>query len=99
MGEWAAMRQARRHLTDAGQIFILEGALTVAVSIVFFFVLPDFPEESKWLKEDEKAYIKARLEADQGRSARERKITLKDVGRVFKDYKVILGGFVSSRQS
>lgn len=66
----------------------------MAVSILFFFVLPDFPEESKWLKEDEKAYVKARLEADQGRSARERKITLGDVGRVFKDYKVILGGFM-----
>lgn len=76
------------------QIFILEGALTVAVSFVFFFILPDFPEESKWLRDDEKAYVKARLEADQGRSARERKITLGDVGRVFKDYKVILGGFM-----
>ena len=76
------------------QIFILEGALTVAVSFLFFFILPDFPEESKWLKDDEKAYVKARLEADQGRSARERKITLNDVGRVFKDYKVIIGGFM-----
>lgn len=64
------------------------------MSIVFFFVLPDFPEESKFLKPEEKAYVKARLEADQGRSARERKITLSDVGKVFKDYKVLIGGFM-----
>ena len=39
------------------QIFILEGALTVAVSFAFFFLLPDFPEESKWLRPDEKEYV------------------------------------------
>lgn len=94
------MGEARKEQTtvdrraDLTQIFILEGALTVVVSVLFFFILPDFPEESKWLKEDEKAYVKARLEMDQGRSARERKITLNDVGRVFKDYKVLLGGFM-----
>ena len=76
------------------QIFILEGCLTVLVSFFFFFLLPDFPEESKWLKEDEKAYVAARLWQDQGKSARERSITLKDVGRVFKDYKVIVAGFM-----
>ncbi|KAI7549787.1 MFS general substrate transporter [Hortaea werneckii] len=75
-------------------IFILEGCFTVLVSFFFFFLLPDFPEESKWLRPDEKAYVAARLRADQGRSARERPITLKDVGNVFKDYKVIVGGFM-----
>ena len=68
--------------------------MTVFVSFFFFFLLPDFPEESKWLKEDEKAFVSARLREDQGQSARDRKITLKDVGRVFKDYKVIVAGFM-----
>ena len=62
------------------------------VAIVFFFVLPDFPEESKWLTHEEKRYISARLRADQGNSARERHMTLKDVGNVFKDYKIFVGG-------
>lgn len=75
-------------------IFILEGALTVAVSFVLFFVLPDFPEESKWLSDEEKAYVTARLRADQGRSARERAIQWKDVRKVFKDYKVTIAGFM-----
>lgn len=76
------------------QIFILEGALSVLVAFIFFFILPDFPEDSKWLSQDEKAYVAARLRADQGQSARERAITLTDVGNVFKDYKVIVAGFM-----
>ncbi|KAK1812293.1 High-affinity nicotinic acid transporter [Friedmanniomyces endolithicus] len=75
-------------------IFILEGCLTVAFSFVFFFALPDFPEESKWLTPDEKSYVSARLRVDQGRSALERRITTKDVGRVLMDYKVIAAGFM-----
>lgn len=64
----------------------------MAVAICFFFVMPNFPEESTWLREDEKAFVAARLRIDQGQSARERPIGLKDVGRVFKDYKVIVAG-------
>jgi predicted MFS family arabinose efflux permease len=75
-------------------IFILEGLLTVIVACFFFFLLPNFPEESKWLTEDERTYVKARLQIDQGKSARERPITIRDVGRVFKDPKIIVGGFM-----
>lgn len=75
-------------------IFILEGLLTVLVSFAFFFLLPNFPEEVKWLTEDERAYVKARLQIDQGKSARERPIKARDVGNVFKDIKVIVGGFM-----
>jgi predicted MFS family arabinose efflux permease len=75
-------------------IFILEGVLTIVVSFFFFFLIPSFPEDAKWLTPDEKTYVKARLQVDQGRSAAERKITLRDVGRVFRDVKVVLGGFM-----
>lgn len=68
--------------------------MTVLVAFIFFFILPDFPEESKWLREDEKAYVSARLRADQGRSARERHMSFKDVVNVFKDWKVIAAGFM-----
>ena len=61
---------------------------------MWFFLIPDFPEEAKWLTEDERAYVKARLLKDQGLSARDRPITLRDVGRVFKDFKVIVAGFM-----
>lgn len=75
-------------------IFILEGTLTCVVALMFFFLIPSFPEDASWLSDTERAYIKARLQADQGRSAAERRITARDVGRVFKDFKVILGGFM-----
>lgn len=75
-------------------IFILEGCLTCVVAIFFFFMLPPFPEDAKWLTPEERAYVKARLQVDQGRSAADRKITLADVGRVFKDYKIFIGGFM-----
>jgi MFS family permease len=75
-------------------IFILEGTLTCLVAILFWFLLPDFPEDAKWLKEDERAYVKARLEVDQGKSALERAITFRDVVNVFKDYKIFIGGFM-----
>ncbi|KAJ9642369.1 High-affinity nicotinic acid transporter [Coniosporium apollinis] len=75
-------------------IFILEGLLTVVVSFAFFFLLPDFPEDAKWLTPSEREYVKARLRVDQGRSAAERSITLKDVGTIFKDVKLFVGGFM-----
>jgi len=75
-------------------IFILEGILTFVIGVIFLFTFPTFPEEAKWLTEDERAYIKARLEADQGRNAAERKITFRDVITVMKDYKIWLGGFM-----
>ncbi|KAF2797910.1 MFS general substrate transporter [Melanomma pulvis-pyrius CBS 109.77] len=75
-------------------IFILEGTLTCVVSFFFFFLLPNFPEEVKWLTEEERTFVKARLQQDQGKSAAERPIKIGDVGRVFKDFKVIVGGFM-----
>lgn len=75
-------------------IFILEGGLTVFVSFFFFFLLPDFPEDSAWLTADEKDYVTARLRLDQGSAAADRPITLRDVAAALSDYRVILGGFM-----
>lgn len=74
--------------------FIIEGAVTCLAAFTCFFLLPDFPEQVKWLQEDEKEYVAARLRMDQGRSAVERKITAKDVRNVFKDIKIWIGGFM-----
>ncbi|KAK3333544.1 major facilitator superfamily domain-containing protein [Cercophora scortea] len=75
-------------------IFILEGVLTFCVGLVFLFTFPSFPEQATWLSEDERAYVRARLEADQGRNAAERTITLADVKTVMSDIKVWLGGLM-----
>ncbi|KAI4246535.1 MAG: hypothetical protein L6R40_001898 [Gallowayella cf. fulva] len=75
-------------------IFILEGVLTAVVAISFFFIIPDFPENAKWLSEEERTYVETRLRKDQGRSAAERPIGIRDVVNVFKDYKIFVGGFM-----
>lgn len=75
-------------------IFIIEGAVTSVVAILFFWFLPDFPEDSKWLSSEEKNYVAARLRVEQGRSAIERQVTAKDIANVFKDFKVVIGGFM-----
>ena len=68
--------------------------MTCVVSLVFFFLLPDFPEEAKWLTTEERHYIQARLQADQGKSARDRKIKPRDVVNCFRDVKFWLGGLM-----
>ncbi|KAG5979794.1 hypothetical protein E4U55_004752 [Claviceps digitariae] len=76
-------------------IFIIEGSFTVLVSVLLFFLLPNFPEQASWLRDDERRYVAAKLRLDQGQEAGlERAITLADVGRVLRDYKVLVGGFM-----
>ncbi|KAK3357219.1 major facilitator superfamily domain-containing protein [Lasiosphaeria hispida] len=75
-------------------IFILEGVLTFVIGLVFLFTFPSFPEEAKWLTEEEREYVKARLQADQGHSGAERKITMADIKAVMSDFKVHLGAFM-----
>ena len=75
-------------------VFIIEGLLTCVVSFLFFWVLPDFPENAKFLSEGEKRFVQKRLEVDQGRAALDRPIQWKDVVQVFRDYKVLVAGFM-----
>ncbi|KAF2864011.1 MFS general substrate transporter [Piedraia hortae CBS 480.64] len=75
-------------------IFILEGLLTAVIAILFFFILPNFPEDTKWLTPEEKTYVAARLQVDQGKAALERKMTGRDVARLFKDWKIYPGAFM-----
>ena len=67
---------------------------TCVIAIVWYFAISDFPEDAKWLSSEERNYIKARLQADSGRAALERRTNLKDIGNFFKDYKVFLGGLM-----
>lgn len=47
-------------------LFIIEGAITVALALGAVFVLPDFPRNTKWLSEEERAYSIWRLEEEAG---------------------------------
>ncbi len=48
----------------------------------------------KWVTEEERAYIRARLEADQGPNGADIRVSFRDVLTVLKDYKIWLGGFM-----
>jgi MFS family permease len=47
-------------------LFIIEGVITVAVALVAFFILPNFPRTTTWLTEEEAALAVWRLEEDIG---------------------------------
>ncbi|PCH41172.1 MFS general substrate transporter [Wolfiporia cocos MD-104 SS10] len=75
-------------------IFILEGLLTCVISALLYFAISDFPEDVTWLSAEEKEFVKARLYADVGQSGRDVPLTLGSIFDIFKDYKIIVGGFI-----
>lgn len=66
-------------------VFIIEGVLTCVVAIGCFFVVPDFPEDAKWLTEEERAFLRDKLAKDVGKSAADASMTWRDIAAVFKD--------------
>lgn len=75
-------------------IFILEGILTCILGVVGFFLVADFPEDVKWLKEDERAFLRERLRIEQGDPQSKKKLNFKDLFLFFKDFKFFLGGMM-----
>lgn len=75
-------------------VFIIEGLMTCVVGIIAFFVVCDFPEDAKWLTEEEREFVRAKLAADTGDAAAHKSLGLRDVLAVFKDYKIFIGGWM-----
>jgi MFS family permease len=71
-------------------IFVLEGILTVLIGIAAFFFLSDFPEEAKWLTEEERRFVIQRA----GDHKVAVPITTHDLLVFFKDVKNILAGIM-----
>ncbi|KAI4722797.1 MFS transporter [Aureobasidium sp. EXF-10727] len=47
-------------------LFIIEGAITIGIAFIAFFVLPNFPRTTKWLSEEERQLAVWRLQEDIG---------------------------------
>ncbi|KAJ4390598.1 hypothetical protein N0V93_004194 [Gnomoniopsis smithogilvyi] len=45
-------------------LFILQGAVTFVIAVVGFFLLPDFPHDTKWLTQEERDLAVSRMELD-----------------------------------
>ena len=73
-------------------IFILEGLLTAVLALISFFLIPDFPEDVKWLTAEEKLYMQERLLSrhDGGQDL----TLLGGLSSYFKNYKAYLGGLL-----
>ena len=71
-------------------IFIIEGCVTIFVSIACWPVVPPFPEHCKFLSPDEKALMLARINADGGHVADD-EISFKKALHFLKDWKIWTG--------
>lgn len=72
-------------------IFILEGILTVVVSAASYYFIANYPSTAKFITENERSYIQARLKANSD-STRDEAFTWHNVTTALKDYKVWLYG-------
>ncbi|KAL1965499.1 hypothetical protein VTN77DRAFT_5755 [Rasamsonia byssochlamydoides] len=78
-------------------IFILEGLATVVIGVIAFWIVPDFPEDAKFLTESERRQVIHRLAIDHQMSAEPEKFKFSYFGQVLRDWKtytacVIFGG-------
>ncbi|KAM0818154.1 putative Major facilitator superfamily (MFS) profile domain-containing protein [Seiridium cardinale] len=71
-------------------LFILEGSVTVFLSLLSIFLLPDFPTTTRWLSDQERAIATHRLNKHSGSQDEERGPILHGVKLAVADYKVWL---------
>ncbi|KAF2186307.1 MFS general substrate transporter [Zopfia rhizophila CBS 207.26] len=78
-------------------IFLIEGLIPVAISLVIWRVLPDSPETARFLTPEERALLVNRLAGDtgsgHGKVTNQDKIKMHHIKAAFKDWK-IWGGVV-----
>ncbi|PKK79455.1 MFS general substrate transporter [Rhizophagus irregularis] len=70
-------------------IFIIEGLMTVIVSIISYFLLSNYPEKTKWLRDEERKYVVERLKYDAGK-AHVTHFNKKQIYAALTDWKVYL---------
>jgi len=78
-------------------IFILEGLITIATSVVAAFAIPTWPQKAKWLTDAERSRLLARLDTDSD-AAKQEKFAWRYVRQAFLDplvwgYALLFHGF------
>jgi sugar phosphate permease len=66
-------------------VFMLEGCATIVMAVVVWCLVPDFPEDCKWLKETEFEFLREKLAKETGRLEECVKLGFKEIAGVFKD--------------
>jgi hypothetical protein len=77
-------------VVNRSRIFIIEGCVTIFISLVCLPFIPPFPEQCNFLSPEEKALMLARVEADGGHVSND-EITLKKALYFLKDWKIWTG--------
>jgi MFS family permease len=72
-------------------IFILEGLLTVIVGFASFWMVHDFPDEAKFLSDNDRARVIRRLKFDMQSSAEHESFKMTYLVAALKDWKMWLG--------
>lgn len=75
-------------------IFILEGVATVVIGIISFWAVHDFPDEAKFLSEDDRRRVIRRLTLDQQSSAEHEEFKMGYFWASLKDWKTYLSAFI-----
>jgi MFS family permease len=74
-------------------IFIIEGCITVALGLLGFFLIVNFPDKAKFITEEERAIVMGRLNADRG-DAEDDHITFRKCLLHMKDWKMCYLSFI-----
>lgn len=69
-------------------IYIIEGVVTIALSLMLLFVVPDWPTQARWLSHDEKRLLIARQVLEDGGLARMDRMDGKALRRILFDWKI-----------
>lgn len=83
-------------------LFIIEGVIPIALGLIMPFWLTTGIDNAWYLKPEEKAFAKRRMEIDVGGEASDRKITRRDWIEAVKDWRVwstMLGNTMASLSS
>ncbi|KAH6854079.1 major facilitator superfamily domain-containing protein [Chaetomium sp. MPI-CAGE-AT-0009] len=72
-------------------IFIIEGLLTIVVGVASFWMVHDFPDEARFLSDDDRARVVLRLRKDQQASANHEAFEMSYLWQALRDWKMWLG--------
>jgi len=68
-------------------LFLLEGVPAIVLGIATLFVLPDRPNEARWLRAEERAWLAARLAEEREAKAHQERVT---IWQAIRDRRVVL---------
>ncbi|KAG7086173.1 hypothetical protein E1B28_002132 [Marasmius oreades] len=63
-----SLLNGKQNITGWSWIFIIEGAITLALGILVYFFIPDFPDKNTFLTKAQTTFVLLRVEEDRGDS-------------------------------